>query len=137
MDAETDIIDWPVYRTLRAEVGAGFGRILGYFRDDGAKSVAAIEAAMARCDAVALVIPAHTLKGEALQFGARPLGLLAERIETAARDCVEARSAPDALAFDIDGLRPLFERTLALLARDGAIPAARPVFGRRSVGVGR
>lgn len=135
MDEEADIVDWPALRALRAEVGAGFGRILGYFREDGVKSIAAVEAAMARRDAAALVIPAHTLKGEALQFGARPLALLAERIELVARDCVEAHSAPDALAADVARLKPLFDRTLAILGHEPPASPARPVFGRRTFGL--
>ena len=35
------LIDWPAYAKARAELGAGFVRILGYFREDGVKSVAA------------------------------------------------------------------------------------------------
>ena len=82
----SSLVDWTVYTAARAELGAQFVRILGYFREDGTKSVAAIEAAMRGANAAAMVIPAHTLKGEARQFGAEPLADLAERIETIARD---------------------------------------------------
>ncbi|MES1115673.1 Hpt domain-containing protein, partial [Limosilactobacillus fermentum] len=81
---ETILIDWNVFTRARAELGAGFVRILGYFREDGVKSVAAIETAMRARNAAAMVIPAHTLKGEARQFGAEPLAILAERIEAIA-----------------------------------------------------
>ena len=79
------IVDWDTYMRARRELGAGFARILGYFREDGDKSVARIEAAMHNKDAAALVLPAHTVKSEARQFGAEQLGTLAEEIEFAAR----------------------------------------------------
>lgn len=134
MHGENDLIDWGVFARARAELGAGFVRILGYFREDGVKSVAAIETAMRARSAAGMVIPAHTLKGEARQFGAEPLGMLAERIETIARDCVESRDTPDQALSDIVALRPLFERTLAMLERESnPLVERRPVFGRRAI----
>lgn len=128
------LIDWPAYAKARAELGAGFVRILGYFREDGVKSVAAIEEAMRAQNAAAMVIPAHTLKGESRQFGAEPLASLAEVIEMHARDCVERRLEPEGALEDVVRLKPLFEETLALLERE-ANPLAerRPTggFGRR------
>jgi HPt (histidine-containing phosphotransfer) domain-containing protein len=132
-NATGDIVNWSVFGQARAELGADFVRILGYFREDGTKSVAAIEEAMRALSAVALVRPAHTLKGESLQFGAEPLGELAERIELVARRCVETRDSPDELIEDVVKLRPLFEETLARFERE-ANPLAnrRPaVFGRK------
>ena len=67
MDEGIDIVDWVHFEKSRAELGPGFIRILGYFREDGAKSVALIEAAMHEQNSIDLVIPAHTLKGEARQ----------------------------------------------------------------------
>lgn len=129
---ETILIDWNVFTRARAELGAGFVRILGYFREDGVKSVAAIETAMRARNAAAMVIPAHTLKGEARQFGAEPLAILAERIEAIARDCVESRDTPDEALEDIVALRPLFEQTLAKLERESnPLVERRPTFGRR------
>lgn len=131
------LVDWGAFSKARAELGAGFVRILGYFREDGVKSVAAIEAAMRAQNAAAMVIPAHTLKGEARQFGAEPLASLAEAIEMLARDCVEKRDTPEAALEDVVSLGPLFQQTLALLERE-ANPLAerRPGagFGRRSLG---
>ena len=130
---ETILIDWNVFTRARAELGAGFVRILGYFREDGVKSVAAIETAMRARNAAAMVIPAHTLKGEARQFGAEPLAILAERIEAIARDCVENRDTPDEAPEDIVALRPLFEQTLAKLERESnPLVERRPTFGRRA-----
>lgn len=129
------LVDWAAYSKARAELGAGFARILGYFREDGVKSVAAIEAAMRAQNAAAMVIPAHTLKGEAGQFGASPLADLAEVIEVIARECVEKHDTPSAALEDVVKLRPLFVETLALLERE-ANPLAerRPAagFGRRA-----
>ena len=45
-------------------------------------------------NAAALVIPAHTLTGEARQFGAEPLSDIAEGIEAIARDCIERHDVP-------------------------------------------
>lgn len=131
---EKDLIDPTAFARARAELGAGFVRILGYFREDGVKSVAAIEAAMRAGNAAAMVIPAHTLKGELLQFGAEPLGGLAELIEMIARACVEDRDTPDEALEHIVALRPLFEATLATLERDfNPLVARRPAFGRRAI----
>jgi len=136
------LVDWTAFSRSRAELGAGFVRILGYFREDGVKSVAAIEAAMRAHNAAAMVIPAHTLKGEARQFGADPLATLAESIEMIARDCVETRDTPEQALSDVVKLRPLFEQTLALLEREANPLAERKPaagFGRRPVpgGFGR
>ncbi|WBH18367.1 Hpt domain-containing protein [Sphingomonas radiodurans] len=128
------LVDWAAYSKARAELGAGFSRILGYFREDGVKSVGLIEAAMRAENAAAMVIPAHTLKGEARQFGASPLADLAEAIEVIARDCVENRDTPGAALEDVVRLRPLFAETLALLEREANPLAQRrpaPGFGRR------
>jgi HPt (histidine-containing phosphotransfer) domain-containing protein len=127
-----ELIDWNVFTRSRAELGAGFVRILGYFREDGVKSVAAIEAAMRAQNAAGMVIPAHTLKGEARQFGAEPLGAMAERIEMIARDCVENRDTPEEALADIVALRALFDTTLSMLEREAnPLVERRPAFGRR------
>lgn len=130
------LVDRTAFARARAELGTGFVRILGYFREDGVKSVAAIEAAVRAGNAAALVIPAHTLKGEARQFGAKPLADLAERIEMLARDCVERQDKPDEAVTLAARLRLLFERTLALLERESSPPAMRRPgtggFGRRA-----
>ena len=107
-----DIIDWVHFEKSRAELGPGFIRILSYFREDGAKSVDRIEQAMHEGNATALVIPAHTLKGEARQFGAEPLAKIAELIESTARLCIETHRVPDELVSDVVDLRRLFQQTV-------------------------
>src|SRR3954469_7766175 len=98
MDEEDlTLVDWDVFVRVRTELGAGFARILSYFREDGEKAVEKIEAAMHRGDAAGLVLPAHTMKSEARQFGAEPLGELAETIELRARQAVEMRTTPEEL----------------------------------------
>ena len=130
---DATLVDWAAYQQARSELGAGFVRILGYFREDGVKSVAAIEAAMRAGSAAAMVIPAHTLKGESRQFGAEPLGTLAEQIENTARDCVERQDAPDEALEQVVQLRPLFTHTLELLERE-----ANPLVARKpAAGFGR
>jgi len=136
MDNDT-LVNWTAFGRARAELGVNFVRILGYFREDGVKSVSRIEDAMRGQNAAALVIPAHTLKGEARQFGADPLADLAEIIETIARDCVEQHETPNEALEHVVRLRPLFEATLALLERDSnPLAVRRPAagFGRRTAG---
>lgn len=146
-DAPSALIDWNAFAQARAELGSGFVRILGYFQEDGVKSVSAIEEAMRAKSAAALVRPAHTLKGEARQFGAEPLALAAETIEMIARACVEAQDTPDRALEHVVGLRALFEETLSVLMREAnPLVARRPAaaaaapggFGRRATsGFGR
>ena len=126
------LVDWDEFRATRAQLGAAFVRILGYFREDGTKSVAAIEEAMRARDAGGLVMPAHTLKSEARQFGAERLGALAEDIEMFARHCVEAQVSPEEYLPRVVNLRALFEETLAALERE-----ANPLVQRKSAGFGR
>jgi HPt (histidine-containing phosphotransfer) domain-containing protein len=127
------IVDGVAFSAARAELGAAFVRILGYFREDGVKALAAVEEGLRRHDAAALVLPAHSLKGEARQFGAEPLASLAEHIEMVARRCVEMREAPDELVESVVKLRPLFERTLAFFDREAnPLAGRRPAFGRKN-----
>lgn len=122
------LIDWNAFGETRNLLGAGFVRILGYFLEDGTKSVAAIEEAMRLKDSTKLVMPAHTLKGEAWQFGANRLALLAEEIEVAARHYVEIQIDPSELVEKVVHLRPLFEATvLALEAETSPLVERRPV----------
>jgi HPt (histidine-containing phosphotransfer) domain-containing protein len=137
MNEHDSLVDWAAFQQARSELGANFVRILGYFHEDGVKSVAAIEEAMRRADAAALVIPAHTLKGESRQFGAEPLAATAERIEMVARTCVETRDDPSEALELVVKLRPLFERTLQLLEQEANPLVQRQAgggFGRRSAG---
>ena len=122
------LIDWNAFGETRNLLGAGFVRILGYFLEDGTKSVAAIEEAMRLKDPTKLVMPAHTLKGEAWQFGANRLALLAEEIEVAARHYVEIQIDPSELVEKVVHLRPLFEATVsALEAETSPLVERRPV----------
>lgn len=130
----SSLIDWDMLSAARVELGASFVRILGYFREDGEKSVDAIEAAMRASNAAAMVIPAHTLKGEARQFGAETLSACAEVIEVIARDCVENHDAPEEALEHVVGLRDLFHATLAMLERETSpLIERRAAFGRRAV----
>ncbi|HEX2811497.1 MULTISPECIES: Hpt domain-containing protein [unclassified Sphingopyxis] len=126
------LVDWDEFRATRTQLGAAFVRILGYFREDGTKSVAAIEEAMRARDARGLVMPAHTLKSEARQFGAERLGALTEDIEMFARHCVEAQVSPEEYLPRVVNLRALFEETLAALERE-----ANPLVQRKPAGFGR
>ena len=129
-DADT-IVDWSQFSAARTDLGADFIRILGYFREDGTKSVAAIETAMRARVAVELIIPAHTLKGEARQFGAEALADLAETIENIGRDSVEWRTDPDEALPHVVKLRALFTETLEALERESNPLVERRGFGKR------
>ncbi|MGN6278969.1 MAG: Hpt domain-containing protein [Sphingomonas sp.] len=131
-DDSNSLVDWSVFARARAELGANFVRILGYFQEDGVKSLAQIEEAMRAQSAADLVLPAHTLKGESRQFGAEPLADCAETIETIARTCVENHDTPDQALEQVVRLRPLFEKTLAALERE-----ANPLVQHRQAGFGR
>ena len=126
-----DLVDWTKFSQMRTELGASFVRILGYFREDGEKAVAKIEEAMHRRDAAALVLPAHTLKAEARQFGAEPVADLAEIIESEARRALESHLFPDNLLPQVAQLRPLYGQTLDLLEQEtNPLAVRRPGFGR-------
>ncbi len=136
MSDDQTIVDWAHFERSRSELGPGFIRILSYFREDGTKSVATIEQAMREQNTTALVIPAHTLKGEARQLGAEPLAKIAELIETTARFCIESRRFPDELVKDVVELRQLFERTVEQFekATNPLVSRTRPGhagFGRK------
>jgi HPt (histidine-containing phosphotransfer) domain-containing protein len=115
-------------------MGPGFIRILSYFKEDGVKSIAQIEQAMREQNTTALVIPAHTLKGESRQLGAEPLAKIAELIETTARFCIEAHRFPDELVPEVVQLRTLFNETVELFdkATNPLVSRAAPTgFGRK------
>ncbi|RST32136.1 Hpt domain-containing protein [Sphingomonas ginkgonis] len=129
------MIDWQHFEKARAELGPGFIRILSYFREDGTKSVRQIEMAMHEQNTAALVIPAHTIKGEARQFGAEPLAAIAELIEVTARLCVETHRFPDELVPEVVQLRTLFDQTIRQFDRaTNPLQSRAPQggFGRRS-----
>ena len=134
-ESDRAIIDWSAFNRARTELGTDFVRILGYFREDGVKALTGIDRAMAERSAAMLVLPAHTLKGDAAQLGAKPLSELAERVEIAARECVEHHQSPTRVLSDVMRLRPLFEQSLAMLEQAASPPVARrPTgFGRKTV----
>jgi HPt (histidine-containing phosphotransfer) domain-containing protein len=130
-----DIVDWVHFEKSRTELGPGFIKILSYFREDGVKSLDQIEQAMREQNTTALVIPAHTLKGESRQLGAEPLAKVAELIETTARFCVESHRFPDELVPQVVELRKMFEKTVELFDK-----ATNPLMSRNRpgpVGFGR
>ena len=128
-DEARDIVDWTHFEKSRTELGPAFIRILTYFKEDGTKSVAQIEEAMREQNTAALVIPAHTLKGESRQLGAEPIARIAELIETTARFCVENGRFPDELVPEVVELRRLFGQTVALFDK-----ATNPLMTRSAPG---
>jgi HPt (histidine-containing phosphotransfer) domain-containing protein len=117
-EVRPNIVDWTHFDRNRNELGPQFIRILGYFKEDGIKSINRIEQAMHTEDAVALVVPAHTLKGESRQLGAEPLAQIAELIESTARLCIETRRFPDELVPKVIELRKLFNETVAAFDKE-------------------
>jgi HPt (histidine-containing phosphotransfer) domain-containing protein len=128
-DEARDIVDWVYFEKSRTELGPGFIKILSYFKEDGVKSIAQIEQAMRDQNTAALVIPAHTLKGESRQLGAEPLAKIAELIETTARFAIESRRFPDELVPEVVELRRLFDTTVALFDK-----ATNPLMTRGAQG---
>ena len=126
---QPDIVDWGLFEKNRTELGTGFIRIISYFREDGAKSLAQIEQAMREENATALVLPAHTIKGEARQLGAEPLAVIAELIEKTARLCIETHRFPDELVPEVVQLRKLFSETVELFDK-----ATNPLLTRGQPG---
>jgi HPt (histidine-containing phosphotransfer) domain-containing protein len=135
-DEARDIVDWAHFEKSRSELGPSFIRILSYFKEDGTKSIAQIELAMREQNTAALVIPAHTLKGESRQLGAEPVAKIAELIESTARFCVETHRFPDELVPEVVELRKLFNETVDQFdkATNPLVTRAAPGgFGRKSV----
>ncbi len=128
-DEARDIVDWVYFEKSRTELGPGFIKILSYFKEDGVKSIAQIEQAMREQNTAALVLPAHTLKGESRQLGAEPLAKVAELIESTARFCVESRRFPDELVPEVVQLRRLFDQTIELFDK-----ATNPLMTRAAPG---
>jgi histidine phosphotransfer protein HptB len=122
------IVDWERFAQARTQLGSNFLRVVGYFREDGAKSIKAIEEAMRSRAAMGMIAPADLLKTDALQIGALSVAELAEDIEFAARDCVEWHQSPDVLLEPIMSLRALFDDTLRQLERE-----VNPLVNRRAV----
>ena len=133
-DELPDTVDWALFEKNRAELGPGFIRIISYFREDGAKSLAQIEQAMREENTTALVLPAHTIKGEARQLGAEPLAKIAELIEKTARLCIETHQFPNELIASVVDLRRLFTETVELFDK-----ATNPLLTRQQgpAGFGR
>jgi histidine phosphotransfer protein HptB len=124
-DEARNTIDWVYFEKSRTELGPGFIKILSYFKEDGVKSIGQIEDAMREQNTTALVMPAHTLKGEARQLGAEPLAKIAELIETTARFCIESHRFPDELVPQVVELRKLFDQTVELFEK-----ATNPLVSR-------
>ncbi len=112
------IIDWERFAQARSVLGSNFLRAIGFFREDGAKSLATIEGALRLRNPIALIGPADLLKADALQIGALTVAELAEDVEFGARDCVEWHQAPDVLLEPVMALRAAFEDSLRQLERD-------------------
>jgi histidine phosphotransfer protein HptB len=125
--AEDVVIDWARFAQARTQLGSNFVRVIGYFREDGVKSVTAIEDGMRALNPIAMVGPADLLKMDAMQIGALSVAELAENVEHAARDCVEWHQSPADLLQNVVQLRSVLEGTLDQLDRE-----VNPLIERRA-----
>ena len=64
---EARLINQEAFARARAEIGGQIARIVGYFREDGVKSVAEIAEAMRAGNAAAMVRPAPEHKGGSIR----------------------------------------------------------------------
>jgi histidine phosphotransfer protein HptB len=112
------IVDWARFTQARSALGENFLRAVGFFREDGAKSIATIEGALRLRNPIAIIGPADLLKADALQIGALSVAELAEDVEFGARDCVEWHQASDLLLEPVLALRAAFDDTLLQLERE-------------------
>ncbi|HVE49119.1 MAG TPA: Hpt domain-containing protein [Casimicrobiaceae bacterium] len=96
-----DAIDTSTFRSLEEAAGATFvSELAGTFLDEAPRMLKALDAALAARDAEALRRTAHSLKSNALTFGAIRLAGLARELEQSAIDTVARgeRVALDTLA---------------------------------------
>jgi histidine phosphotransfer protein HptB len=112
------IIDWERFAQARAHLGDSFVRVIGYFDQDGRKSLDTIEGALRNRNAIGMIAPADLLKRDAMQIGAITVAELAEDVEFAARDCVEWHQAPELMLEPVMQLRAAFSETMAQLERE-------------------
>lgn len=129
---ELPLVDWAAFSQTRAQLGPELMRILGYFVEDGLKSIDAVECAMRSGNSAGLISPAHKLKSEARQFGGELLGQLAEDIEMFGRACVESRESPESYVDRVVTLRPIFAEMLQAI--DGE---TNPLVQPHAAGAGR
>jgi histidine phosphotransfer protein HptB len=121
------VIDWARFAQARSQLGSNFIRVISYFKEDGVKSVTAIEEGMRALNPIAMVGPADLLKMDAMQIGALSVAELAEDVEYAARDCIEWHQSPEALLANVIQLRTVLEGTLEQLDRE-----VSPLVARRA-----
>jgi HPt (histidine-containing phosphotransfer) domain-containing protein len=114
-------LDPAALRPIRELEGLGrpglFDEMLGLFRDEGTVRLAHLRDAVARRDPELVYRLAHTMKGEALAWGAAELVEAARELEGRARS-----GRLDALGPAVHELERLFEATLAALAELRATP---------------
>lgn len=97
------------------QLGAAFPMIVDIFAEEAEKSVGMLARAMAALDAAGMIIPAHSIKGEARQFGARLLAELAERIEAGARQCVSQGREPVELDLPVRQIAQTLTQSVATM----------------------
>ena len=130
MSQDTELVNWSEFSRTRGELGTAFLRILGYFREDGVKSISAVEDAFRARSAVELIRPAHTLKGESAQFGAYRLSSMAEEIEMVGWQVMEDDEVWDALNASIR--ESVIRIAKSLREAEEVIPSVNEKHGARN-----
>ncbi len=110
-------INWVRFNMLREQQQHRFFEQFSYFRDDGKKSVQAIEDAMRNMNVAPMIVPANRLMEDAEYFGAEALADHAAALQLAAQNCLTRRERPDHMLRDILNLRPLFFTSIAEMER--------------------
>jgi histidine phosphotransfer protein HptB len=104
-------IDVDTFRGLEDTAGAEFvTELVDAFLDEAPKMLAALRAALAAGDVDAFRRAAHSLKSNALTFGAAPLAAMARELELSAGDAVQRGDAAS-----VDALAAEQERVAAAL----------------------
>ena len=132
-DDRADIVDWALFEKNRAELGPGFIKIISYFREDGAKSVAQIEQAMREENTVGLVFRPTPSRASLRQLGAEPLAKIADS-SNSPRACAWKPSASPTSSCRKSSRCAACSQTVALFdkATNPLVTCAAPGgFGRR------
>jgi PAS domain S-box-containing protein len=101
------------------------GELCRLFLTDTPARIAALSEAVARGDAEAAHLMAHTVKGAAWLVGARQMGIVAEGIERQSAKTLHHRAAGQAarLQREFERIRPFYEQALATASRGESLPA--------------
>jgi histidine phosphotransfer protein HptB len=122
LDNDVGALDPSALRALSELLGSDrdvLSELVDAFLDEAPKRLAELRLAAGRGDVALARRAAHTLKSNALTFGAVELGSLSRRLETAAATGADALAADRALIDDLDAEWARVRGELAALREDG------------------